>query len=320
MRVVLVALTGNSVIALAKFAAFAVSGSSAMLTEAIHSVVDSVDQVLLLVGEARSRKPANAAHPLGYGMEAYFWSFVVALMVLLLGGVASLYQGVRHILAPDPVVAPGLNFAVLALAAVFEGVSFATGYREFKRVVRGRDTRLWAFIRLSKDPSLYASLLEDLAALVGIAFAAAGIAGAAILHVPWADGAASVCIGLLMTGVAAVLANETRSLIAGEAVSPVVLARLHEVLNRDRRVAEIREIATLHLGPRAVLVALTLEFQSNLSVADLSVAIADITVAMQDADGRVASVYVRPTRTQTLRARESDERADAPLAESRAPT
>lgn len=297
VRVVVIALAGNCAIAAAKFAAFGLSGSSAMLTEAIHSVVDSIDQTLLLVGEARSRKAADAEHPLGYGMEAYFWSFVVALMVLLLGGVASVYQGVRHILTPDPIVMPGLSLAVLAFAAVFETVSFAAGYREFKRVVRGRDTPLWAFIRLSKDPSLYASLLEDSAALVGLAFAALGVVGSSWWRMPWADGAASVAIGLIMTGVAAILANETRSLIAGEAVSPPVLALLRDILHADGRVADIVEIATLHLGPRSVLVALTVNFQPDLTVGDLRRAIGDITAAMQQADGRVASVYVRPAQT-----------------------
>ena len=152
---------------------------------------------------------------------------------------------------------------------------------------------MWSFILLSKDPSLYASLLEDSAALVGLILAAMGVIGASLLGVAWADGAASVGIGLIMTAVAAVLANETRSLIAGEAVSPPVLALLRGVLHKERRVVRTIEIATLHLGPRAILVVLTLEFQADLTVNDLSRTINDITKAMRSADQRIASVYVR---------------------------
>lgn len=293
-RVVYAALAGNTAIAIAKFGAFALSGSSAMFTEAVHSLVDMVDQVLLLIGDRRSRRAPDPKHPLGYGMEAYFWSFVVALMVLLLGGVAALYQGVRHVLAPHPIAAPAISLGVLAISAVFEASSFAVGYREFKRTVRGRAMPLWAFIRASKDPSLYASLLEDSAALVGIALAILGIVGASLLHIRWADGAASIAIGLLLTAVAAVLANETRSLIAGEAVAPPVMERLQAVLRADDRISEIVEIATLHLGPRAILVALTLRFRPDLTLPGLGGAIRELTDAMQEADGRVAYVYVRP--------------------------
>ena len=293
-RVVYAALAGNVAIAVAKFVAYGLSGSSAMLTEAIHSLVDSTDQILLLVGQARGRPPADAGHPLGHGMETYFWSFIVAVMVLLLGGVASVYQGVQHLLAPEAIASPAINLAVLGVAAVFEGSTLSIAYREFKRVVRGRDVALWTFIRVSKDPSLYASLLEDSAALVGIAIAALGVLGTAVFHVWWADGAASLAIGGLLTAVAAVLANETRSLIAGEAVAPPVMAEIKRLLGADARIVNVVEIATLHLGPKAVLVALTLSFQSSMTLEDLRRAIRELTAAMKQADGRIAYVYVRP--------------------------
>jgi cation diffusion facilitator family transporter len=293
-RVVYAALAGNIAIAVAKFVAYGISGSSAMLTEAIHSLVDSADQILLLVGQTRGRRPPDAAHPLGHGMESYFWSFIVAVMVLLLGGVASLYQGVQHILAPETIGSPAINFAVLGVAALFEGSTLGIAYREFKRVVRGRDVALWTFIHLSKDPSLYASLLEDSAALVGIAIAALGVLGTAVFHVRWADGAASLAIGGLLTAVAFVLANETRSLIAGEAVAPPVMAEITRLLSADARIEKVVEIATLHLGPKAVLVALTLSFQPSMTLADLRRAIRELTAAMKQADGRIAYVYVRP--------------------------
>jgi cation diffusion facilitator family transporter len=302
-RVVLVALAGNSAIALAKFIAAGLSGSTAMLTEAIHSLVDTGDQVFLLVGQRRGARPPDDTHPLGYGMETYFWSFVVALMVFVLGGMLSIYEGVRHILNPEPVVSPWISLGVLAVAAVFEGASFRVGYREYRRVVRGRPMRLWTFIRISKDPGLVAVLLEDSAALVGIALAAAGVIAASLFHVAWADGAASVAIGVLLTGVAIVLANETRSLIAGESVAPIVLERLKATLARIDCITRLDEIATLHLGPGAILVALTLAFRPNSTTQLIDAAINEITDSLRQTDGRVAYVYVRPSHKKGAVAR-----------------
>ena len=293
-RVVYAALAGNAAITVAKFAAYGISGSSAMLTEAIHSLVDSIDQVLLLVGQARGRRPADAGHPLGHGMESYFWSFIVAVMVLLLGGVVSVYQGLQRLRAPEAIQSPAISFTVLAIAAVFEGSSLAVAFREFKRVIRGRHVSLWRFIRVSKDPSLYASLLEDSAALVGITLAALGVTASAFFHVHWADAAASMAIGGLLTAVAVILANETRSLIAGEAVAAPVMEEITRLLNADSRIEEVVDIATLHLGPKAVLVALTLSFTAEMTLNELGAAIRDLTAAMQRADGRIAYVYVRP--------------------------
>jgi len=293
-RVVLAALAGNGAIALAKFAAAWLSGSSAMLTEAVHSLVDTGDQVLLLAGQARGRKPPDESHPLGYGMETYFWSFIVALMVFVLGGVFSVWQGVRHILHPEPVVSPWISLGVLAIAAVFEGASFRVGYREFRSVVRERPVRLWAFIKASKDPSLVSVLLEDSAALIGIGLAAIGVVAATWFHMAWADGAASVAIGLLLAGVAVVLGNETRSLIAGEAVAEPVLVQLKATLDAIDCITELQQIATLHLGPSEILVALTLSFRPQSTTESLNAAIRELTDCLKGADGRVAYVYVRP--------------------------
>ena len=293
-RVVLTALAGNGAIAIAKFIAAGLSGSTAMLTEAIHSLVDTGDQILLLVGQVRGRRAPDATHPLGYGMEAYFWSFIVALMVFLLGGMLSVYEGIRHILNPEPVVSPWISLGVLAVAVVFEGLSFRVGYREYKRVVGGRPVRFWEFIKGSKDPGVISVLLEDSAALIGIGFAAGGVIGASFLHIAWADGAASVAIGLLLAGVAFVLANETRSLIAGEAVAPLVMERLRETLARIECITELKEIATLHLGPEEILVALTLAFRPASTSASIEAAIREITQCLQATEQRVAYVYVRP--------------------------
>lgn len=293
-RVVLAALGGNLGVALAKFVAAGLSGSGAMLTEAIHSLVDTGNQVLLLVGQKRSQRRPDATHPLGYGMEAYFWSFIVALMVFLLGGVMSLYAGVRHVLHPAPIESPWLSLAVLAVAAGLEGWSLHIGLREYRRVVRGRDVGVWAFIRGSKDPSVFSVILEDSAALIGLGLAALGVVGSCFLAFPWADGAASIGIGLLLIGVALVLANETRSLIAGEAVAPPVLEKLRERLRREGRIAEIIDITTLQLGPGSILVALTLRFRGAQDAPAVADTISAITKALREVDGRIAYVYVRP--------------------------
>jgi cation diffusion facilitator family transporter len=293
--VVFVALAGNFAIAIAKFVASWISGSTAMLTEAIHSLVDTGDQILLLVGQRRGARPPDVRHPLGHGMETYFWSFIVALMVFLLGGVLSVYEGVHQILAPEAVISPWISIAVLAVAAVFEGTSFRIAYREYRRVVRGRPTRLWDFIKASKDPALFSVLLEDSAALIGICFAAIGVIAASFLNIHWADGAASIAIGLLLASVAFVLANETRSLIAGEAVAPIVMERLQEALARIGCITSLDEVATLHLGPGEILVALTLAFRRGSTTEAIEDAIREVTEALHKADERVVYVYVRPS-------------------------
>jgi cation diffusion facilitator family transporter len=293
-KVIYASLSGNVVIGVAKLGAYGVSGSSAMLTEAIHSFVDSIDQILLLIGRARARKPRDRGHPLGHGMETYFWSFIVAVMVMLAGGVASIYQGVHRLGAPGAITSPTVNLVVLAIAATFEGSSFAVGFREYKRIVRGGNTPLWTFIRRSKDPGLFTTLLEDASALIGIAIASLAVIASVVFGVRWADGVASMAIGVLLMVISVVLANETRSLIAGEAVAPPVLAGLHRTLAADPRVMAVHEVATLHLGPHVIVVALTMSFVPEMQVRELRAAIRDLTKALKGVDERIAYVYVRP--------------------------
>jgi len=307
--VVIVALAGNGAIALAKFGAAWISGSTAMLTEAIHSLVDTGDQVLLLIGQRRGAKAPDATHPLGYGMEVYFWSFVVALMVFLLGGALSVYEGVRQILNPAPVISPWISLAVLAVAAAFETTSLRVAYREYRRMVRGRPVRLWAFIKASKDPALFAVLLEDSAALAGIGLALIGVIASGFFHFAWADGAASIAVGLLLVSVAWVLANETRSLIAGEAVAPIVMQRLKKALTHLDCISDIEEVATLHLGPGAILVALTLSFRRDSTTLMLEEAIREITRELHKVDERIAYVYVRPS-ARSRRSKRSKKRSN----------
>lgn len=293
-RVVLVALAGNLSIAAVKLAAFAFTRSNAMLTEAVHSFIDSGDQVLLLIGQSRGARPADAGHPLGYGMETYFWSFIVALMVFLMGGAVSIVRGVHAIAHPDALDRPWVNYIVLGASAVFEGASFMTAYRAYRRTVRGRATTLWRFLRLSKDPGVFSTLLEDGAAVTGLAIAALGVTGAGYLGLRWADGAASILIGLLLVAVALFLGNEMRSLIAGEAAVEPIVASVRGLITADPRVQALGDLATLHLGPQAILVAASVRFNDGLSGEDVRRAALDLSEAVKGADPRIVRVLFSP--------------------------
>ncbi|HEY3695631.1 cation diffusion facilitator family transporter [Phenylobacterium sp.] len=302
-RVVLTALAGNLAIAAAKFTAFAFTRSTAMLTEAIHSLVDSGNQALLLVGQKRASRPSDESHPFGYGMEVYFWAFVVALMIFLVGGALSIWQGVERLRAPAPIERPWLSLGVIAVSAVFEASSFAVAYRAFRKVVRGRDVRLWRFLKISKDPSLFATLMEDGAAVTGLAIAGVGVMAASWGRMAWADGAASILIGLLLTAIAIFLANETRSLIAGEAAAPDVVARAKAAAAEDPRVEAVVEVASLHLGPQAILVAVTVDFRDGLSGDELHDAAEALTERLLKIDPRVCRVFLRPGRARRIQRR-----------------
>lgn len=301
-RVVLVALAGNLSIAAIKLAASLLTRSNAMLTEAIHSLVDSLDQIFLLIGLKRAARPADPTHPFGYGLEAYFWSFVVALLIFALGGAVSIFEGVKRVLHPETIARPWINYLVIATAAVFETASFVVGYREFRSVVRGRRVGLWRFLQLSKDPSLFATLLEDAAALVGLAIAAAGVLASAELGWRWADGAASVAIGLLLAAVATFLANEVRSLIAGEAAAPHVIARAREIIAQDPRVFCVDEVLSLQLGPQTILVAVTLEFEDGLSGDQIQSAAQALSDLVQASDDRIGRIFLRPANPRAATA------------------
>ncbi len=294
-RVVLVALAGNLSIAAIKLVAWALTRSSAMLTEGVHSLVDSGDQVLLLVGQTRGSKPPDDSHPLGYGMETYFWSFIVALMVFLLGGAVSVGEGVLKLLHPESMTRPWINYLVLAASAVFEGASFMAAYREYRRVVRGRNVRLFRFLQLSKDPNIFATLLEDGAAMIGLAIAAVGVTLSGPLGLAWGDGVASILIGLLLLVVALFLANETRSLIAGEAAAGPVVECVEATIEADGRVTALDEVLSLHLGPHAILVAATLTFRSDMTGDEVQTAARELTHAVRDADPRITRVFLRPS-------------------------
>jgi cation diffusion facilitator family transporter len=294
--VVYAALGGNLAIAVTKAIAFALTGSSAMLTEAIHSAVDTGNQGLLLLGIRRAARPPSATHPFGHGMELYFWAFVVALLIFALGGAFSIYEGVLKIRQPEPIDRPWINFLVLGLAGLFEGGSFLVAWREFSVLRRGAP--FLAALHGSKDPSIFAVLLEDGAALAGLALAALGVAGTTVLHLPWADGAASVAIGVLLVLVAIFLANETRSLLTGEAASPRIIAEVRAAIAADPRVDSVAEVLSMHLGPQEILLGVTLDWCDSLTAPDIEQAADDFADRLRTIDSRITRVFVRSGRSR----------------------
>jgi len=290
------ALAGNLAIAVAKAIAAWLGGSSAMLTEALHSFVDCGNEVLLLVGLKRAARAPDVTHPFGYGLEVYFWSFVVALLIFSAGGGLAIYQGVQHLQEPPVISNPLLNFAVLGIAFVFEGLSFRVAWREFAKL--RKQTPVLAAITRSKDPTLFAVLLEDGAALIGLVIAGLGLSAALWLGWDWADGAASILIGLLLIAVAAFMANETRSLMSGEAAAPGTVSAARKILEAEPGIEKVQEILTMHLGPSAILMAITLDYQDGLSISEAEAITVQITDRIRKIDPRITRIFVRSGRSR----------------------
>jgi len=263
-KVIYAALIGNSLIAVTKFMASAYTGSSAMLSEAIHSLVDTGNQVLLLFGLHRARRPADTRHPFGYGSELYFWSFVVAIMIFAVGSGVSIYEGMQKLLHPHPVTSPFVNYAVLCLAMVFETGSLYVAIKEFNKL-KGREHWMKA-VRASKDPAVFTVLFEDVAAMLGLVIALFALLIAEYFNLPWMDGAGSVFIGVILALTAVFLAYETKGLLIGEAATQDVRDGIRAIIAKAASVVEVNEMRTMHMGPYDVLLALSLDFKDNIKV------------------------------------------------------
>lgn len=288
--VIIAALLGNGAIACTKFAASMYTGSSAMLSEAIHSVVDTGNQGLLLYGLKKSERPADHTHPFGYGRELYFWAFVVALLIFSIGAGVSLYEGVHKIQHPEPVTSPHINFIVLGLAMAFEGVAFYLAVKEFNK--RRGSMPVFEAVRQSKDPGLFTVLFEDAAAMAGLVIAFIGLVIAEYLKVPWADGAASIGIGLLLATVAIFLCIETKGLLIGEAVSDELSDNLHTIINGSKAVNRINEFRTMHLGPQDVLLAVSLDVRDDMETETLEQALYELEQSIKTAHPEVKRLFL----------------------------
>jgi cation diffusion facilitator family transporter len=302
--VVYAALAGNLLVALTKGAAAAWTGSSSMLSEAVHSMVDTGNQVLLLYGMRRARKQPSTEHPIGHGRELYFWSFVVALLIFALGAGVSLYEGVVHMRHPEPVKDAYVNYIVLALAFLFEGGSWGMALRKFHSS-KGQLGYFEAF-RRSKDPPSFMVLFEDSAALVGIVLAAAGTYASAELGLPLLDGVASIAIGVLLAVVAVLLARESKSLLIGERADRVLSDSILKVAGEQPLVARANGLITVQLAPDQVLVALSLEFADDMRAPAIERAVADIEQRVRAAHPEVVALFVKPQTEKTYRQRLSE--------------
>jgi cation diffusion facilitator family transporter len=260
------AIAANVAIAITKFIVAGITGSSAMLSEGIHSAVDTFNGVLLLVGLKLSKRPATAEHPFGHGKELYFWSLIVAVLIFGLGGGISFYEGVQHIRRPVEMVDATWNYVVLAAAFVFEGASFTVALRQF--LGQKGATPFWKALRRSKDPTNYTVLAEDSAALVGLLVAGIGIFLSHTLGIPELDGVASVVIGLLLAGVAVLLIREARGLLIGEGIRPETANAIREMAGRHANVRSVGQVLSMYLGPDEVLVTVDIDFIAGTLASD----------------------------------------------------
>lgn len=291
-KAIVAALAANLGIAAAKLVAFAVTGSTAMLAEGVHSLADSGNQVLLLVGGRRARRVADESHPFGYGRDRYFYAFVVALVLFSLGSLFALYEGVQKVRHPHELETPSVAIGVLLVALVLEGLSLRTAVRE-ARPLRG-DASWVAFIRRAKAPELPVVLLEDAAALVGLVLALLGVGAALVFDEPRFDGVGSLAIGVLLGVVAIVLAVETKSLLLGEAATPEVVASIRVALSAGPEVTRLIHLRTLHLGPEELLVAAKVELDRGLDIPGVASAIDVVEARVRAAVPIARVIYLEP--------------------------
>lgn len=298
-KVIFAALAGNSLIAVTKLAAAIFTGSSAMLSEAIHSAVDTGNQGLLLYGLKRSGRAPDKQHPFGYGMELYFWAFVVALLIFAVGSGVSIYEGIHKITDPHPLTSVYINYIVLGLAIVFEAGAWYVAFRAFRHQKGSRT--LWRAIRASKDPSIFAVLLEDTAALLGLLIALVGIFLGEVLGIPELDGVASILIGLLLAAIAILLAIETKGLLVGESADPRLVERLQLTAGKSPGVRRVNEVLTMHLGPHDILLNLSVDFRDSLTAEEIEDEIEAMERRIRKAVPEVKRIFVEAQSRQSHR-------------------
>ncbi|AZV18660.1 MULTISPECIES: cation diffusion facilitator family transporter [unclassified Mesorhizobium] len=296
-KVIYAALAGNFAIALTKFAAALFTGSSAMLSEGVHSLVDTGNGGLLLYGMHRAARPADRTHPLGHGRELYFWSFIVALLVFALGAGVSFYEGVIHMMAPEPVANAEVTYVVLGLSFLFEGSSWWVALKEFRQQ-KGKQGWLRA-VQSSKDPSVYTVLFEDSAALLGLIVAFAGILAAEVLEMPELDGAASIGIGLILGATAIFLARESKGLLIGEPASPEVQMKVLAIAQQDPAVQRANGVLTVHMGPTEIVAGLSIEFEDHLTAPEIEACVERLEAQLKKEMPEITRLFVKPQTTGT---------------------
>ena len=289
-KVIYAALAGNALIAITKFFAATITGSSAMLSEGIHSLVDTGNQVLLLNGLKRAEKPPDKDFPFGYGKEIYFWSFIVAILIFALGAGISIYEGILHLLNPRPITNPYINYIVIGFAMIFEGLAWYFAFKEFTKS-KGK----WSYItavQRAKDPSIFVVLFEDSAALIGLFVAFLGIFLGQITGIVYFDGAASIVIGLILAGTATWLAYETKGLLIGESANESIVQGIRQLASDYDNVGHVNEVLTLHMGPDFILVNISLEFMDESKADDIEITVEKLDKEIKKNYSQVKRVFV----------------------------
>jgi cation diffusion facilitator family transporter len=294
--VIYAALAANFGIAVAKFIAAAITGSSSMLTEGVHSLVDTGNQALLLYGQRKAKRPPDRDHPFGYGRELYFWAFVVAILIFGLGAGVSIYEGWKHIAEPEPLRSPVANYVVLAIAFALEGTSWWIACREFA-AAKG-DCGWWQAIKESKDPAGFIVLFEDSAALAGLIVAGAGVWASHHWNDPRIDGWASIVIGMILALVAALLARESKGLLIGERADLGLVARIRAVLEAEACITNVNHVRTIHTAPDRIFVAISADFADALPMGEAESLIERMEAKLKREDGRISSIYIRPEKRE----------------------
>jgi cation diffusion facilitator family transporter len=289
-KTIYAAITANFAIAIVKFIAAAITGSSAMLSEGIHSIVDTGNELLLLLGLRLSQRQPDDSHPFGYGQELYFWTLIVALFIFAVGGGMSIYEGVNHLLVPEPLTDPFWNYIVLILAVVFEGYSWYIALQQF--LATKGDENFWKAIRASKDPTIFTILFEDSAALIGLFLAFLGVFSGHLWNNVYLDGVASIAIGVILAGVALLLAYESKGLLIGEGANAATVADIKAITQADFAVKEVLRVLTLHFGPEEILLNLEIRFNSELSTEQLAIAVERIERQIRERHSDIQNIFI----------------------------
>ena len=292
MKAVVAALAANLGIAIAKFAAFLITGSASMLAESVHSLADTGNETLLLIGRGRSRKARTAEHPFGFGRERYFYAFVVAVMLFTVGAVFSIYDGIHKIISPSPLSSPVVAYVVLGVSMVLEGLSLRTAIHESNETRGGHGWR--DFVHLTKTPELPVVLLEDTAALIGLCFAFLGVLLSQVTHHDEWDGVGSVAVGLLLACAAFIVGYETKSLLIGEAATEEVSSQIVAALESGPEGFRLIHLRTSHIGPESLLVAAKIAVDESLTARDLSARINAAEGRIRAAVPIAETIYLEP--------------------------
>ncbi|MFN6538859.1 MAG: cation diffusion facilitator family transporter [Nostoc sp. EkiNYC01] len=289
-KTIFAAMGSNLAIAITKFIAASITGSSAMISEGIHSVVDTGDQLLLLLGISRSQKPANDSHPFGYGQELYFWTFIVAILIFAIGGGMSIYEGITHLINPSPLEDPKWNYIVLGVAILLEGYSWTVALKEFLPT-KGKQN-FWQAIKNSKDPTVITILFEDTAAILGLFVALIGIFLGHLFNNVYFDGIASIIIGIILAVVAMVLARESKGLLVGESADPQTIANIRYLSKTEPGVKEVIRVLTMQLAPKEVLLNLEIQFSHNLTGEEIALTVESLEANIRQKHPEIKQIFI----------------------------